>query len=117
MKKLTIIALVLLSVACSKKDANRLSKKSPIDGKWVIAGATAWQDEVYKRFESGYVIQDYRHVGWDTIGTFYCEGSNFVYTSDSHLFDKAPIPYSLSANNDTLFLFFSTTPEKLIRRN
>ena len=116
MKKLTIIALVLLSVACSKKDANRLSKKSPIDGKWVIAGATAWQDEVYKRFESGYVIQDYRHVGWDTIGTFYCEGSNFVYTSDSHLFDKAPIPYTLSANNDTLTLFFST-PEKLIRRN
>lgn len=116
MKKLTIIALVLLSVACSKKDANRLSKKSPIDGKWVIAGATAWQDEVYKRFESGYVIQDYRHAGWDTIGTFYCEGSNFVYTSNSHLFNNTPIPYTLSANNDTLTLGF-VEPEKLIRRN
>jgi hypothetical protein len=116
MKKITIIALVLLSVACSKKDANRLSKKSPIDGKWLETGSTAYQDEVYKRFENGFVLQDYRHAGWDTIGTFYCEGTNFVYTSNGRIFDNTPIPYTLSVNNDTLSLFFSTTADVYVRR-
>ena len=116
MKKLTIIALVLLSVSCSKKDANRLNKTSPIDGLWLEVGATAWQDEVYKRLTNGYVLQNYKHAGWDTIGTFYCDGSNFVYTSDGLVFNNTHIPYILSVNNDTLTLFFST-PEKLIRIN
>lgn len=115
MKKLTVIALVLIVASCGKKESERLSISSPIDGKWEEDGATAWQDQVFKKFENGYVIQDYKHAGWDTIGTFYCDGNDFVYTSTGHVFNNTHIPYSLSANNDTLKLYF-VIPETLIRR-